>query len=324
MILLKKGGIIIKFQSFIEPLYPLENFYARVPHTHPQKSYILSQLNNSKAGLQGELTVLRFLEEFIFPQNVTILHNYQAKIHSKWFIQIDYLILSRKGILLIEVKNISGHIRFQHNPAQIIRTYLDGLEDAMDCPFIQMDRNAKAIKQIIPSPTPLPIETCLVWANRKARLSIEKVPHPHSFIPAKALIMYLENYFEKPSIFSSQQLEQVKKHLMNSRFTSSTKSLCDKYKVESTELLKGLYCTNCFASLKKHVNTWVCPSCKVNAADQVEKNVLSQFSIVNTPIGISIIDRNLVYLTKKQIRYILKKHSVKMAGEKKSVVYSLN
>lgn len=222
------------------------------------------------------------------------------------------------------MKNISGHIRFQPNPPQIIRTTLDGSEDGMDCPFIQMDRNVKGIKQLTPSPFLSPIETCLVWANRKARLSIEKIPQPHSFIPLKALLLYLESYFEKPNTFTSQQFEAVKQHLMSVRTTNSSKSLCEKYKVEPTELLKGLYCTNCFDTLRKHVSTWVCPTCKLNASDQIDKNVLSQFPIFNKPIGIGLIEKNLEQLTKKQIRYILKKHSVKMIGVKRNVVYSLN
>ncbi|WP_279327663.1 nuclease-related domain-containing protein [Tetzosporium hominis] len=275
-----------------------------------------------RAGLKGELRVLQFIEEFAFPKETLIIHNYQSRVHSKWSIQIDFLILTKKGILIIEVKNIAGHIKFQRNPPQIIRTLPDGTENGMDCPFVQMERNSKAIQQILQNYSSVNTQTCLVWANRKARLSIEGIPKPHSFIPVKSLQFYFESYFKQHDIFSNESFKMLQGQLL-AKNKVPTKSLCQQYQVAEKDLLKGMFCNKCFQSLRKQRRTWDCPICVIDANDQAEKNLMCQFSLVSSPLRIGVLQENLQHLSRKQIRLILQKNSVKSKGIKRGVLYSL-
>lgn len=321
MIRFLKGGIIIDYKSFQKPLYPLKLFYAKVPMNHPQKSYIFSQMNNIQAGLRGEQSVFHFMEEFTFPEDSAIIHNYQANIHPKWSIQIDFLIISKKGILIMEVKNIAGAIKFQTNPPQLIRT-LDGIEVGMDCPFIQLDRNVSGIRKLLTTHPSIPIHSCLVWANRKARLQIEKIPHPHNFLFSKSVGLYLESYFHQPDCLSQEDFQSLKSKLLIQMQNGPVKSLCEQYQVNMVDVVKGLHCTSCFQQLRKHARTWSCPHCKLIAKDDVERNVLSLLQINPFASSISLLQEYLPELSKKQIRSILEKKQVEVTGTKRGVLYN--
>lgn len=321
MILYGKGGIYIEFYSYQQPLFPLEIFYAKVPNHNPQKIYLQNQLNNIKAGLRGELNVQRYLEEFQFPADSVIIHNFHTTIHSKWHIQIDYLLISRKGILLIEVKNIAGHIHFHSNPRQIVRTHENGTVQAMDCPFIQLERNLMGLKQLNLNIHNLSTDTLLIWANRSSRLTIHEIPKPHTLIMMKSISLYLTTYFKGPNSLTSEEVSLLKTILLEKTIKQRKISFCEQYDVNQTELLRGLYCSLCHNQLKKHIRSWVCPICKVDASDQLSNNILSLFDIIGGELKVEIIRKHIPELSVKHIRSILKKLGIQSRGTGRGMIY---
>lgn len=58
---------------------------------------------------------------------------------------MDSLLLSQNYILILEVKNISGTLLFDHNFQQLIRT-LDGTEEAYPYPLTQIQQHEDHLK----------------------------------------------------------------------------------------------------------------------------------------------------------------------------------
>lgn len=321
MILYAKGGIYIEFYSYQQPIFPLEIFYAKIPNHNPQKIYLQNQLNNIKTGLRGELNVQRYLEEFQFPSDSVIIHNFHSMIHSKWHIQIDYLLISRKGILLIEVKNIAGHIEFHSKPRQIVRTLDNGTVQAMDCPFTQLERNVMGLKQLNLNIPNLSTQTLVVWANRSSRLSINEIPKPHTLIMMKSISLYLTSYFSGPNTLTSDEVSLLKTALLEKTIKQRKPPFCQQYQVNKLDIRKGLYCSLCHNQLKKHIRSWVCPECKVDASEQLSANILSLFDIFDSELKVEVIHEHIPELSVKQIRSILKKLGMRNRGTGRGRIY---
>jgi len=316
----KKGGIVIEFYYNDTSLQDLEIFYARIPSTHPQKSYVDSQLMNIKTGGRGESKVLRALEEVVFDKSTLLIRNFVAQVHSKRVIQIDYLLLTRKYLLLIEVKNIAGHVKFCSHPSQIIRTLPDKTPQAFDCPFVQLDRNLDGLQKLFQN-FRLPIYTCIVWANPTTTFELPFLP-PHSFLTRKKLPLYIQQLQNLPVFLSEGDYLSVKEKLLLKTKEFKEKSYCSRYQVDEKDLLQGLYCPECHTALKKSIRTWICSTCKIRASHLVSLNILSQFSIRNSHLSIAEIKKHLPELELRTIRKFLLNEGFKVNGYTKSQKYS--
>lgn len=301
------------------PIESLENFYARIPNIHPQKLYIDTQLKNIKTGQHGETKLQRFLDEVSYQNPPLVIRNFITRVHSKRTIQIDYLLVTRKYILLIEVKNIAGHIKFHATPPQIIRTSSDGTSQAMDCPFIQLDRNLDGFKKIFPL-IEIPVYTSVVWANPSAKLEVPFAP-PHPLIPLKKLPLVIQELEKNPDIFSPQQFKNFKKKVLATTVSFQNQSHCDRYGIHPKELVPGLYCSQCYSALTKKFRTWICDQCGNSSSSELFNNIFSQFMIQKSSLTIAEIRKQLPSLSAKYIRNVLNEEGYQSAGKTKSKQY---
>lgn len=114
--LIKKGLISIISRNPPQSHIASNRLLIRLHTSHPKTNEICEQLNKIEAGFAGEQLVDRSILEIEFPKDLCIFPDLQLKVHDHLFIQLDTLIITRKYLLIIEVKNIVGTITFQpHN-----------------------------------------------------------------------------------------------------------------------------------------------------------------------------------------------------------------
>lgn len=318
-ILLKKGGIAIEIHHFDVSIPMIDIFYSRIPHDHPQKTFIEAQMNNMKIGYRGEAKLLRFLEEVNFKQSPLVIRNFLTRVHQKRIIQIDYLLVTRKYLLIIEVKNIAGHIQFNSNPPQMIRTLEGRPSQAMDCPFVQLDRNLDGFIASLPD-SKLPIYTSLVWANSSTTFDLP-FEAPHLFLTLKKVPLMIQELEKLPDLLSNKQFNALKKRIVQKAQSFQEQSFCDRYQINPLDLRKGLYCVECYQLLTKSIRTWICTNCKLNATQFVDVNVLSLFSIQNPQLTITDIRNHLPELQSRQVRKVLDSYGYISKGNTKSKRY---
>ncbi|XKH49619.1 NERD domain-containing protein [Chryseomicrobium palamuruense] len=302
--------------SFISAL---EIFYAQLPHYHPQKSYIESQLKNIKTGERGESKVFRYLEEVTFKEPPMILRNFIAQVHVRRVIQIDLVIITRRYILLIEVKNIAGHIKFNSVPAQLIRTLPETPPQAFDCPFTQLDRNLNGFSTLFPD-LQLPIYTALVWANASATFDFSSQP-PHTFITLKRLPLFVQQLEQLPLVLPDNEVKKLQQKIITKTQFFQEVPFSKRYRIERTELLEGLFCPTCHSALKRFVRTWVCKVCNVKAHELIALNILSQFAIHGPVLSISEIRKQLPEIGADAIRKVLLQAGYAAEGNTNARVY---
>lgn len=218
------------------------------------------------------------------------------------------------------MKNIAGHIKFNATPPQIIRTLDDRTSQAMDCPFVQLDRNLDGFNKISPF-TDMPIYTFLVWANSSATIDLSFTPS-HPLIPLKKLPLTIQELEKLPDTISSDKLTGLKEYLITRAKNFQNQSYCERFNIHVNELTTGLYCNYCNMILSKQVRTWVCLKCKVKAKDALAFNISSQFVIQRSKLTIIEIRRQIPQLPAKQIRKILNEEGYLSEGTTKSKRYS--
>lgn len=110
-------------------------------------SLIESEIKNVRAGISGEKQIRYELENSHLPMYV--LHDIYLE-HNGLTAQIDYLIITRRHIFVIECKNLFGNIEI-NNTGDFIRTIPDGKRtkrEGIYSPITQNRRHLELIKQI--------------------------------------------------------------------------------------------------------------------------------------------------------------------------------
>ena len=133
------------------------------------------KLYQVKAGYSGEVDVDRILPEIGLPQDVIVLKGLTLEILPNFFAQLDTLILTRKRIILLEIKKYAGTVIFDVDSGKTIKISPNGEIEKFDCILHQLDRAAHGIKSWLEKRQfNIPVEPILVMANQ--RTVIEEIP----------------------------------------------------------------------------------------------------------------------------------------------------
>ncbi|SDZ24414.1 Nuclease-related domain-containing protein [Evansella caseinilytica] len=138
----------------------------RIPQDHPKRQMIEEERKKYEAGYRGQKSVKYFLD--LLPDDeYYIFHDLRLQNNSKYF-QMDAVLLITAAILILEVKNFSGHLYFDKSH-QVIRT----LNDRRTCfsnPIAQVKLQAQQLNNWLKNnklPV-LPIESVVIFSNSSA------------------------------------------------------------------------------------------------------------------------------------------------------------
>lgn len=156
----------------------------RLPSEHPKRKKIEQDLTKYKVGYQGEKSIDYHIS-FFNKDNYLIIHDVRLLDYDNRYFQIDTIILSKKMILILEVKNIAGTLYFDNTFNQLIRT-IDGKEEAFTNPVVQVERQKFQLHSWLLQNKyeKLPIIPLVVLSNPK---TIIKTSSNHKEISQKVL-----------------------------------------------------------------------------------------------------------------------------------------
>lgn len=253
--------MIIKKRKIPLSILKTRALLRRLPPYHPKTPLIKEELSKREAGYKGESS-LDFYLSFLEEKNYFIFHDLRLQDQSRFF-QIDTLLLSKKFVLIIEVKNIAGTLYFDPLFNQLIRTKEEN-EMAFPDPLIQIQRHESQLKNWF-SKNRLPgapIHSLVVISNPQTiiRTTPEnrqlscKVIH-REVLPSK--ISQIENSITKLS-FSEKELKKTIRQLQKQHVEADFPIL-ERYDITKNEILKGIICEKCnhIPLLKRH-GTWFC------------------------------------------------------------------
>ncbi|MDP4163338.1 MAG: nuclease-related domain-containing protein [Bacillota bacterium] len=303
----------------------LETLLRRLPFDHPKRKNIEEMLARRKAGYKGEKSL-----EFYLSQNPAdqflIFHNLRLTYKEQKF-QIDFLLLSAKQILILEVKNYSGELFFDKEFDQLFRTYKGKMECFPD-PIAQVERQHFHLEkwlqhQKLPS---LPIEHLVVISNLST--IVRATP---GYKKAYETVCKADHLLDKITSFEKKNSQQTwdtklvgkakKLFLMND--TMYEDNVLKKFEINQSELLTGVFCPNCnHRPMEFKRSSWFCTNCR-HLDHEVHKQAINDYFLLIEPqLTNKKLREFLGVPTQRQANYLLNQLDLHSSGPNKNRIYS--
>ena len=262
--------MIVKPREKPLSILKLQALLRRLPPSHPKVPMITSDLRKREAGYKGECSIdysLSFLDE----KEYWIFHDLRLRDH-QYFFQVDTLIMTSKGIILIEVKNMKGTLHFDSELHQLIRS-LDGEEQAFPDPLLQVQRHEEQFKRWLQNQKVKlpPIYSLIVISNPQTIIRLsprdrklqEKILH-REYLHFK--ILQINESLKEPVL---QEKEKKKiGRLLKRNHTAEEFSVLSRYGLEKEEVIQGVICEECgTVPLLKCRKGWSCSKCDMLSRD---------------------------------------------------------
>jgi hypothetical protein len=273
----------------------------RMPKGHPIRSTVEKDLRSWLKGYYGEQNVAYHLS-FLPENEYYIFHGLRLK--DKNAFQMDLLLISSKFALIMEVKNISGKLKFTKGSDQMKRE-LNNLEEGMDNPIQQVKRHHLQFTNWLRFHQfkGIPVEHLVVIS--KTSTIIETTPdNLHIFqklIYAESLIdkiKELEMKYSKPRI-TKNVLTSLSDTLLKEHHIYIPDVL-QKYNLSRSDIMQGVHCTNCNTFKMEYISaSWCCSQCNSTSKKAHLPAINDYFLILNSSI------------TRKQLAEFLKMDPIK-------------
>ncbi|MGG4491346.1 nuclease-related domain-containing protein [Metabacillus idriensis] len=284
----------------------LQALLRRLPLHHLMRTKIEEEYAKSMAGYRGELSMDYHLRP-LFNKEFLVLHD--IRLLSEQYFQMDIIILTKRYVLILEVKNMSGTLCFDQTFKQLIRT-INGREEAFPDPIIQVRRQQKSLRKWLSDYNfpELPIHSFIVISNPTAILKtipaysetvLKKVIH------AASLQEKIESlaFRYKDDLITVKDLNKLSRLLIK-HHTPYDPDLLNQFQLNRSELIMGVHCTQCSAvPMMKISGSWVCRKCMFTAKEAYLES-LNDYALLLGPT-----------ITNKEMRQFLKISSLSSASK---------
>ncbi|MFX3675290.1 MAG: nuclease-related domain-containing protein [Paenisporosarcina sp.] len=291
----------------------------RLPSSHPTRKDILSQLDMTSAGYNGECQVDHYLKQISLEEPYALLKEINLKLTDHSFLSMDTLIITRKNVCILEIKTIKGALTFQEKPAQLIRD-LDGVLTALPCPDQQLIRHMKRLKRWFDKNNiHLPIFGFIVLPYSKTRVVIP--PKETKIIFGRDIGNVLEELDAVQPIISREKFDEIVELMNNSQTFYIPKPLMVRYPIKDEDVKYGLMCSHCYQTIKGEK---FCPNCRASTRNCKKEAIEDWLYLVKNTINNRECVKFLGLKNKHAASYLLR--SLNLVSEKKgkSTCYRLS
>lgn len=303
-------------------MLPLQRLLARLPSSHPRYQAISKKVHQLKAGYEGELYVDKVLNEIAFPHGTSILKDITLEINPDCIIQIDTLIITPYTAFLLEVKNYSGFIQFNHALGKTIKTSPKGEVDKYDCIIHQLDRAKTGLLEWLSQQNiDMPLKSLIVMANSKTDLS--DPPETATLKYAKQIPFFIRSHFEGDKILSGDSISEITKAIQRGRKKWWSDLPCNHYQIAPNDLKRGVLCMTCNEpTTRLPGHSWFCYTCKTNSKSALKKSVDDWFILVSPTVTNKQIRIFLNLKSSSAASVVLRSQNLKRHGATRNIMYT--
>lgn len=275
------GGTLIDNQRIMPKTIQV---YKRLLHRLPKNKNIYLEIEKkikaTEAGYRGECYVDNFLRQVQFPKHYAILKDLHIQINENSYLQIDTLILTKKYIAILEIKNIRGKIFFQKKPEQLIRE-VDGEITPFKCPEQQLKRHVKKLQLLLQAlKINIPVKGLIVLAYSKTHVALP--PQYTKVVIGCDISDQMDDYNQSADIISTMKFHQILNYLITQSHEFIPKPIAQTYPLELSSIKNGLFCPNCFIKIK---NQSKCPNCRTPKLLMQKQAIEDWFYLVKDTIS---------------------------------------
>lgn len=316
--------MFVKKLSLPLEIQKTEILHKWLPEQHPKKPEVEKDLVRMMRGYKGEKAMTYYLD-FLPNKDFYIFHNLRLP-SGKYYFQLDYLILTRHYITILECKNFYGTLIFDEAFKQLIRV-ANNQEEGFQDPISQAKWHKKQLQAWLEMHgfPPIPIDYLVVISDPSTIIkAVTNSPETRRHVVHSQI--FLERMEELVKGFRSEVLDdkilrKLSKQLLKSHPPNDV-NLLRKYGLKEFELLTGVQCPLCGKLPMKRVHgSWVCPSCHKRDKNAHLIALHDYFLLIDSSItnkkfrdfaGISSIDTASRLLTSTELPF---------SGEKKNRIY---
>lgn len=294
----------------------------RLPVYHPKREIIEDLLKSTNAGYGGEERLDQLMKYFNPDYPYLIIQDYS--ISSNIELQIDTILLTQCCVILLEVKNISGRLRFTINPSTLRQTTASGVERGLKSPLVQMEMAKWKFEKLLKSlDVSLPVHEFLVIAYPNQ--IVEDSPPGSVIWSADEVMIRLQNFNMPPKILSIDDLHRLGQRLLSLYSDFNPFPLAPKNNIAPNEISKGVFCPDCKSSkMNKIKRTWMCETCGLRNPEAHHQAIQEWFMLIKPSITVAECKDFLELEYVSTARRILKNPVYKKVDNNKTGKYYLN
>lgn len=299
----------------------LPRLIARLDDYDKEREVLASKLLRSQVGYDGEKRVDYYLRKTHFNHPVKILPGVSLEITPGNFIQMDTLVIMESAIFILEIKNITGELRFLQNPPCLHRTRKNDEVDIMDCPVYQLEKNIEDFNYWLEmNGFSFKSYGVLVLPHLASKVVIP--PETMPILYAKQLPHYLRKKGLGSPIMSHEQLENLIVKILSVDRPYLPIPLCEHYRIDPLTIKNGVFCNECNTKLEKRTNrTWICSVCEKRVGNPHADNLKDWFTLVKSSITVEECREFLELKNRDAAIYALKLLPLEKSGRSVATKY---
>ncbi len=222
-----KTPILVKEAT--ESLQLMERYKQEIANTVDEKQSkpLNEKIKLLELGLKGENSVLFELQNSFLP--IHTLHDVRIA-HKNLKAQIDFVVLTRKFILVIEVKNYYGNILVNEKDEFIRQVYKGNklaFQEGFYSPVRQVERQVEVFESYMKDMGAVkrtPIKSIVVFSNNRTVINTKKASRhvKEKILRVDGLVSYIKQELEKPSpvLFMDNRMKEMSDYIKASHFES--------------------------------------------------------------------------------------------------------
>ena len=239
----------------------LELLLARLPKSHSHRKFLEVELHRTTAGKRGETRLKNRMSEFHLDEDFQFLWDIRLNIDS-WKIQIDGLLVTERGVIIIESKNINGSIHFERDTGEFFRIDDQDEKTVMEDPRFQLNKQIRFLKKwLTKRKIRLSVSGIIVFTAKQCRFASKPadITICKTYQVPEYLLKILQSFPQKtPPI----KLKKLTKFLLNNQTPFQRPPLCQQYYIPVEDLIPGVYCRHCKThSMERLKRNWICSIC---------------------------------------------------------------
>lgn len=310
-------------------LLKLEIILQRLVLNHSKTGDLQAELAKYSAGYRGEASLDYYFHD-LDEDSYLIFHDLRLPRDKdkKYFFQIDCLVVHSSFCLLLEVKNLTGDLYFDHHFDQMKRTK-NGIDETFPDPVNQVEQQKEYFKSwLIRNNHPkIPLETFVVLTNPKSFITLSP-----RYGNKAAQIIRAKHLSSKIKSLSSTYHNH---HLVKKDLAKLTSKLLKQHEQQSSDLLKvynlhspdiqtGVICPFCdhLPMIRKR-GTWFCTSCFKKSKEAHVKAIQDYALLFDVKVKNRDLRKFLHLDSSTTMKKILKSMDIKPTGTTNSAAYHI-
>lgn len=224
--------------------------------------FIREEIRKQEAGVRGEDRLVARLKELRLPGEFRVFSDV-CLVLDDWKVQIDCLVVTDRCCIVLESKNISGHLYFNEELDEFYKEE-NGVESPISNPYFQLMRHIRFMKEFLRKTHPLMKVTGAVIMTAKSHRIMQKPTHYPIYKLESMVERVTQIYNSSGSVsFTSADLLVVEKLILENRSAYVYPPLCEHYRIPPSEIRPGVECPSCgVLGMRRVHTTWKCMACR--------------------------------------------------------------